>query len=102
MLNEEEILRDEAETKVEAAKQAESEPLVSASAPGAETAAETIRKGGLAYAALSMLIGSIVGCIIIGLLLDRYLQTSWMTVVGAIVGAIVGFYQFIRISSRAK
>lgn len=71
--------------------------------PAADSAAseETARKGNLAIGAIYALIGSIVGFIIIGYLLDRVLNTSpWIIVSGIILGTIVGFYQFIRISGK--
>lgn len=69
--------------------------------PHPETTAEGIRKSGLAYGAVTILIGSILIFLAVGWGVDRYFQTSpWGIVVGIILGAIIGFYQFIRISSQ--
>ena len=72
--------------------------------PAADSEAneETKRKGNLAIGAIYALIGSIVGLIIVGYLLDRFLETTspWFVVSGVILGTIIGFYQFIRISGK--
>jgi ATP synthase protein I len=101
MMNEEEILKDEAETKVEEAKQARDEPLLFQANFKPETPAETIRKSGLAYSAALALVGSVVFLLIIGWVLDSFLGTSpWCLVGGIVLGSIIGFYQFFKITSQ--
>lgn len=66
-----------------------------------ESEAESIRKSGLAYGAVTALVGSILVCMGIGWAADKYFNSSpWGIVVGIILGAILGFYQFVRISSQ--
>ena len=102
MMNEEEILKDEAETKVEEAKKTErEEPLLFQSNFKPETPAETIRKSGLAYSAALALLGSVIFLLIIGWILDSFLGTSpWCLVGGIVFGSIIGFYQFFKITSE--
>jgi F0F1-type ATP synthase assembly protein I len=108
MLNEEEIIRDEADKKVGEAKTAETEtppareePLLFQSNIKPESTAETIRKSGLAYSAAIALLGSVVFMLIIGWVLDTFFGTSpWMLVGGIVLGSIIGFYQFFRITSE--
>ena len=62
---------------------------------------EVNRKSGLAYAAAFSLFASVVSCLIVGWLLDRWLNTApWLLVVGIIVGAAAGFYELIRTTSK--
>jgi ATP synthase protein I len=62
---------------------------------------ETNRKSGLAYAAAFSLFAAVVGGLIIGWLLDRWLGTGpWLLVTGIVLGAVAGFYEFIRSSSK--
>jgi ATP synthase protein I len=62
---------------------------------------ETNRKSGLAYAAAFSLFAAVVGGLIIGWLLDRWLGTRpWLLVTGIVLGAVAGFYEFIRSSSK--
>lgn len=62
---------------------------------------ETNIKSGIAYAAAFSLFGAVVGGLILGWLLDRWLGTSpWLLVVGLLVGAAGGFYEFIRATSK--
>ena len=69
--------------------------------PHPESQAEANRKSGLAYGAVTLLIGAILIFLAIGWGVDKFLNTSpWGIVVGIILGAIIGFYQFIRISSQ--
>jgi F0F1-type ATP synthase assembly protein I len=69
--------------------------------PHPESQAEANLKSGLAYGAVTLLIGSILIFLAIGWGIDKFFNTSpWGIVVGIILGAIVGFYQFIRISSK--
>jgi ATP synthase protein I len=64
---------------------------------------ETNRKSGLAYAAAINLFASVITLTGLGWLLDRWLETAPLFLVGGIVlGAVVGFYQFIRITSKLK
>ena len=66
-----------------------------------ETAAETIRKSGLAYGAALTLFGAVVFMLILGWFFDLIFGSSpWGIVVGIVVGAIIGFYQFFKITSH--
>lgn len=100
-MQDEEILKDEAEAKVEEAKRKENEPLLFQSSFTPETPAETIRKSGLAYSAALALFGSVVFMLIIGWILDSFLGTSpWCLVGGIVVGSAIGFYQFFKLTSQ--
>lgn len=58
-------------------------------------------KSGIAYGAAISLFAAVVGGLIVGWLLDRWLGTGpWLLVVGLILGAAAGFYEFIRTTSR--
>jgi len=62
---------------------------------------EINRKTGLAYAAAFSLFASVVGGLIVGWLLDRWLGTSpWLLVTGIVLGAAAGFYELIRAASK--
>lgn len=62
---------------------------------------EVNRKSGLAYAAALSLFAAVVGGLVIGWLLDRWLGTRpWLLVVGLVLGAAAGFYEFIRATSK--
>ena len=62
---------------------------------------EINRKSGIAYAAAISLFAAVVGGLIIGWLLDRWLGTRpWLLVAGVILGAAAGFYEFIRAASK--
>ena len=62
---------------------------------------ETNLKSGLAYGAAISLFAAVVGGLIVGYLLDRWLGTGpWLLVVGLVLGAAAGFYEFIRAASR--
>ena len=62
---------------------------------------ETNIKSGLAYGAAISLFAAVVGGLIVGWLLDRWLGTSpWLLVVGLVLGSAAGFYEFIRATSR--
>ena len=62
---------------------------------------DTNIKSGIAYGAAISLFAAVVGGLIVGWLLDRWLGTSpWLLVVGLILGAAGGFYEFIRTTSR--
>ena len=101
MMNEEEILKDEAETKASEAKETRDEPLLFQTNFKPETPAETIRKSGLAYSAALALIGSVVFMLVIVWVLDSFLGTSpWCLVGGIVLGSVIGFYQFFKITSQ--
>jgi ATP synthase protein I len=58
-------------------------------------------KSGALIGAVMALSSSIVSCLIVGWLLDRWLDTSpWLIVVGIIVGSVAGFMHLIRVMSR--
>ena len=63
---------------------------------------ETTRRSGIAYAAGLTIFLSVVSFMVVGWLLDRWLGTSWIMVVGIVLGSVVGFYEFIRIITRIK
>ncbi len=59
------------------------------------------RKSGIAYAAAFSLFASVVSGLIVGWLLDRWLNTSpWLLVVGIVLGSAAGLYEFIRMSAK--
>jgi ATP synthase protein I len=63
--------------------------------------AEEARKGGMAYAAAFALFSSVVICLGLGWLLDRWLGTKpWLLVVGIVLGSILGLYEFVRITNK--
>ncbi len=113
-MNEEQIINDEADSKVEDARQIEEgvpqtttmaaeneEPLLFQTNFKPETPAETIRKSGLAYSAALALVGSVVFLLIIGWILDSLFGTApWCLVGGILIGSALGFYQFFRITSQ--
>ena len=60
-----------------------------------------VRKSGALIGAVMALSSSIVSCLIVGWLLDRWLGTTpWLIVVGIIVGSVAGFMHLIRVMSR--
>lgn len=62
---------------------------------------ETNIKSGIAYGAAISLFAAVVGGLIVGWLLDRWLGTGpWLLVVGFILGMAGGFYEFIRTTSK--
>ena len=62
---------------------------------------DTNRKSAVVYAAITSLVVSIIGLLIVGWALDRWLKSGpWLLVGGIVLGAIVGFVQFIRVMSR--
>lgn len=66
-----------------------------------ESAGETARKSGLAYAAAFSLFASVAFMLGVGYVIDRFFGSApWGLVVGIILGAVVGLYQFIRITSQ--
>jgi F0F1-type ATP synthase assembly protein I len=46
--------------------------------------------------------GAVLAGYVLGLLGDKYLGTSWMTLGGIILGIVVGFYQLIRLVLKAS
>jgi len=55
----------------------------------------------MAYAAGFTLFASVAGFTGLGLLIDKWFQTSpWFLVLGIVLGSAAGLYQFIRISSK--
>jgi ATP synthase protein I len=61
------------------------------------------RKSGALIGAVMALSSSIVSCLIVGWLLDRWLGTTpWLIVVGIIVGSVAGFMHLIRVMSRVS
>ncbi|MGI9035582.1 MAG: AtpZ/AtpI family protein [Pyrinomonadaceae bacterium] len=100
-MNEEEILNDEAERRVDEAVKADSEPMLFQTSFKPESQAETIRKSGLAYSAGLALAGSVIFLLIIGWILDSFLGTSpWCLLGGIVLGSIIGFFQFFRLTSK--
>lgn len=66
-----------------------------------ETAAENLRKTGLAWSAATVLGGSVIFMMIIGWFFDLVFGSKpWGIVGGIILGGIVGFIQFFRITSQ--
>ena len=58
-------------------------------------------KSGALIGAVMALSSSIVSCLIVGWLLDRWLGTTpWLIVAGIIVGSVAGFMHLIRVMSR--
>ncbi len=110
-MNEEQVINDEAESKVEEAQTAEEEisaanereePLLFQTNFKPETPAETIRKSGLAYSAALALVGSVVFLMIIGWILDSLFVVTkpWCLVGGILIGSALGFYQFFKMTSQ--
>lgn len=100
-MQEEEILRAEAEAKMDEAKRVADEPLLFQAHYTPETQGETMRKSGLAYSAALALGGSIIFMLLIGWVLDSFLNTSpWCLLGGIVVGSGIGFYQFFRLTSQ--
>ncbi|MGI8494039.1 MAG: AtpZ/AtpI family protein [Pyrinomonadaceae bacterium] len=101
-MQEEEILKSEADAKTEEAKQrVEEEPALFQAHYTPETQGETMRKSGLAYSAALALGGSIIFMLLIGWVLDSFLGTSpWCLLGGIVVGSGIGFYQFFRLTSQ--
>lgn len=64
---------------------------------------EVARKSGMVYAAVFAIISAILGFLLVGWLLDRWLGTGpWLLVTGIVVGAVAGFYEFIRLISKVS
>ena len=61
------------------------------------------RKSSMAYAAGLTIFFSVLTFLGFGWLLDNWLGTSpWFLVGGILLGSAVGFYEFIRIMSKAE
>jgi ATP synthase protein I len=59
------------------------------------------RKSGALIGAVMALSSSIVSCLIVGWVLDRWLGTSpWLIVAGIVLGSVAGFMHLIRVMSR--
>jgi len=59
------------------------------------------RKSSALIGAVMALSSSIVSCLIVGWLLDRWLGTTpWLIVAGIIIGSVAGFMHLIRVMSR--
>jgi F0F1-type ATP synthase assembly protein I len=66
-----------------------------------ETAAENMRRTGLAWSAATVLGGSVIFMLILGWFFDLVFGSSpWGIVGGIVLGAIIGFVQFFRITSQ--
>lgn len=64
---------------------------------------DTGRKSGIVYGAVLSLCISILGFLLVGWMLDQWLETSpWGVLGGIVLGTIAGFIQFIRLMSRIK
>jgi F0F1-type ATP synthase assembly protein I len=62
---------------------------------------ETVRRSGLAYAAVAALVGSVVFMLFLGWLIDSFFGTAPYFLVGGIVlGSIIGFLQFFRVTAQ--
>jgi F0F1-type ATP synthase assembly protein I len=49
------------------------------------------------YSSLAMVLpASVVAGLLIGYALDRWLKTTWITLVGLLVGCVAGFVELIR------
>jgi ATP synthase protein I len=58
-------------------------------------------KSSVVYGAVLSLAFSIISCLLVGWVLDRWLGTSpWLIVAGIVLGSVAGFMQFIRLMSR--
>jgi ATP synthase protein I len=69
--------------------------------PNEEDQDDINRKSGLAYAAAGALFAAVVGGLIAGWLLDRWLGTApWLLVAGIVLGAAAGIYEFVRAASK--
>jgi F0F1-type ATP synthase assembly protein I len=66
-----------------------------------ESAAETVRRSGLAWSAGVVFLGAVVFMLFLGWGADLILGTSpWGLVAGIVLGSTIGFIQFFRISSQ--
>lgn len=63
---------------------------------------EVARRGAVAYAAGLAIFLSVVSFMGLGWLLDRWLGTGWIMILGIVLGSVVGFYEFIRIITKIK
>lgn len=78
------------------------EPFIIDSKPyQPESAAENVRRSGLAWSAGIVLFTSIAFTLFLGWIADLLLGSSpWGLVGGIILGSVIGFVQFFRISSQ--
>lgn len=61
------------------------------------------RKSAIVYGAVFSIIISILSFLVVGWLLDRWLGTGpWLIVTGIVLGSGVGFFEFVRLISRAS
>lgn len=61
------------------------------------------RRSGMAYAAGLAIFFSVLAFLGFGWMLDRWLGTApWCLIGGILLGSAVGFYEFIKIMSRAE
>lgn len=76
------------------------EPYVLSQAP-AESAAETMRRSGLAWSLGIAFVAAVGFMMILGWGADLLFGTSpWCLVAGIVLGSLIGFYQLFRISSQ--
>ena len=54
-----------------------------------------LKLGRYSHLALVLPASSVVG-LLIGMAFDRWLKTSWITVLGLVLGAVAGFVELIR------
>jgi F0F1-type ATP synthase assembly protein I len=85
---------------VEDPAQPADKPYILSSAPP-ESAAETIRRTGMAWSLGIAFFSAVVFMLILGWGADLLFGSSpWGVVVGLVVGSLIGFYQLFRISSQ--
>ncbi|HEY0097448.1 MAG TPA: AtpZ/AtpI family protein [Pyrinomonadaceae bacterium] len=59
------------------------------------------RKSFALIGAVTVLSSSILSCLLLGWVLDRWLGTTpWLIVAGIIIGSVAGFMHLIRVMSR--
>ena len=76
------------------------EPYILSSAPK-ESAADTIRRSGMAWSIGVAFVCSVGFLLVIGWGADLLLGTSpWGVIVGIVIGSVIGFYQLFRFSSQ--
>jgi F0F1-type ATP synthase assembly protein I len=62
---------------------------------------EVNRRSAVVYGAITSLVVSIIGFLLVGWALDRWLKTGpWLLVGGIVLGSVLGFIQFIRGMAR--
>ena len=71
------------------------------SAGGPESAAETVRRSGLAWSMGVVFVVSVVFLLVLGWGADLLFGSSpWGMVAGIVIGSLIGFYQLFRLSSQ--